>query len=291
MAIVPCESDGGSKHVGQDCSAKQECLDHQGLYGAGVRPVCPGWVKLKELMGKADVVPTKTDTSLKGRIERTIALCHMEAESPPSDKVIALWVHHKEALSAIVDLIQTDLPVLARELQKDYPLSAVKLTQLADELKLAALDHEMNRASNGFTYLEPPDYAQRHRLAFSGWRKERIAMAEAALGHSGALTMLRLTSTYPVDVIAVMDRIKQELSPIREGLLQRSRAMGPEDATEPTDTEGNILEALGDEHMTGPVLLKKAGYDYSSHYRAILSNLVKRGILGNDHTGYYRRNA
>jgi hypothetical protein len=55
-----------------------------------------------------------------------------------------------------------------------------------------------------------------------------------------------------------------------------------------TDTEANILEALGNEHMTGPRLLKKAGYDYSSHYRQILSNLVKRGVLGNDHTGYYR---
>ncbi len=56
-----------------------------------------------------------------------------------------------------------------------------------------------------------------------------------------------------------------------------------------TDTESNILEALGVGHMTGPVLLKKAGYDYSSHYRGILSNLVKRDILGNDNTGYFRR--
>jgi hypothetical protein len=56
-----------------------------------------------------------------------------------------------------------------------------------------------------------------------------------------------------------------------------------------TDTEENIVEALGNEHMTGPVLLKKAGYDYSSHYRQILSNLVKRGILGNDDTGYFQR--
>ena len=56
-----------------------------------------------------------------------------------------------------------------------------------------------------------------------------------------------------------------------------------------TDTEENILKALGDEHMTGPALLKKAGYDYSSHYRAILSQLVKRDILGNDHSGYFRK--
>ncbi|MBN1509080.1 MAG: hypothetical protein JW955_19700 [Sedimentisphaerales bacterium] len=56
-----------------------------------------------------------------------------------------------------------------------------------------------------------------------------------------------------------------------------------------TDTESIILEALGSEHKTGPVLLKAAGYDYSSHYRGILSSLVKRGVLGNDDSGYFRR--
>lgn len=55
-----------------------------------------------------------------------------------------------------------------------------------------------------------------------------------------------------------------------------------------TDTEENILEALGDRQMVGRVLLKEAGYDDSSHYRQILSNLVKRGILEKTGHGYRR---
>ncbi len=56
-----------------------------------------------------------------------------------------------------------------------------------------------------------------------------------------------------------------------------------------TDTENNILEALGKDTLRGPELLKKTGYDYSSHYRSILSNLVKRQILGRNSNGYYAR--
>ena len=88
-------------------------------------------------------------------------------------------------------------------------------------------------------------------------------------------------------------------TPAGEGMIQRAwvrieaflRRQGQAgvDKIRLTDTEKNILEALGREHMTGPVLLKKAGYDYSSHYRQILSYLVKQGILGNDQTGYFRR--
>ena len=54
-----------------------------------------------------------------------------------------------------------------------------------------------------------------------------------------------------------------------------------------TDTESNILEALSSDTLTGPKLFKKAGYDNSSHYRQILSNLVKRQILGRNSKGYY----
>jgi hypothetical protein len=56
-----------------------------------------------------------------------------------------------------------------------------------------------------------------------------------------------------------------------------------------TDTENNILEALGNGTMHGPDLLKKAGYDNSSHYRTILSNLVKRKIFDRNARGYHRK--
>ncbi|MHC4637808.1 MAG: hypothetical protein ACYTBV_09960 [Planctomycetota bacterium] len=55
-----------------------------------------------------------------------------------------------------------------------------------------------------------------------------------------------------------------------------------------TDTESNILEALGAETLIGAKLLTKAGYDNSSHYRQILSNLCKRKILDRNPNGYFR---
>lgn len=58
------------------------------------------------------------------------------------------------------------------------------------------------------------------------------------------------------------------------------------DGIELTVTERNILEALGRKTMRGPELLSMAGYDNSSHYRTILSNLVKRGILRKKQNGY-----
>ncbi|MHC4498367.1 MAG: hypothetical protein ACYS21_04540 [Planctomycetota bacterium] len=57
-----------------------------------------------------------------------------------------------------------------------------------------------------------------------------------------------------------------------------------------TDTESNIVEALGTDTLHAPELLKIAGYDNSSHYRSILSNLVKREILGKNDKGYYAKN-
>jgi hypothetical protein len=54
-----------------------------------------------------------------------------------------------------------------------------------------------------------------------------------------------------------------------------------------TDTEQNILTALGGDTLKGPDLLRRAGYDNSSHYRKILSNLTKRRILGRSAEGYY----
>jgi hypothetical protein len=55
-----------------------------------------------------------------------------------------------------------------------------------------------------------------------------------------------------------------------------------------TDTEQNILEALGKDTLKGESLLKKAGYDYTGTYRGILSNLKKRDILGHNDNGYFR---
>lgn len=58
-----------------------------------------------------------------------------------------------------------------------------------------------------------------------------------------------------------------------------------------TKPERDILEALGDDKMTGEKLLGKAGYTADSGtYKKTLSEMVKRGILRNDddNQGYYR---
>ncbi len=72
-------------------------------------------------------------------------------------------------------------------------------------------------------------------------------------------------------------------------LYMRSQAQKREQV-DLTDTEKNILEALGSDTLHGPELYKKAGYDNSSHYRGIVSNLVKREILGKNELGYYAKN-
>lgn len=56
-----------------------------------------------------------------------------------------------------------------------------------------------------------------------------------------------------------------------------------------TDTEENIIAALGNDILKGKDLLDKAGYDYSSHYKTTLSHLVKRGILVNIHNQGYKK--
>ena len=91
------------------------------------------------------------------------------------------------------------------------------------------------------------------------------------------------------DGITSVDRStgKHEPNDIGMGIIKRRfKVLGMEVTS--NNLGDAILKALGNAHMTGPKLLEKAGYDYSSHYRGILSNLVKRGLLGNDHTGYYR---
>lgn len=58
------------------------------------------------------------------------------------------------------------------------------------------------------------------------------------------------------------------------------------DDTKLTETERNILEALGEGKLTGESLAQKAGYPCNSNFKNSLSSLVKRGLLVNDRPGY-----
>jgi hypothetical protein len=54
-----------------------------------------------------------------------------------------------------------------------------------------------------------------------------------------------------------------------------------------TDTERNIVEALAAQTLKGEDIAKKAGYPYDSHFRTVIANLKKRGILCNEGEGYF----
>ncbi len=56
-----------------------------------------------------------------------------------------------------------------------------------------------------------------------------------------------------------------------------------------TEREQDILEAVAEAKLTGEELAKVSGYEYDGHFKNLLSSLVKRGILVNDHPGYRRR--
>ena len=53
------------------------------------------------------------------------------------------------------------------------------------------------------------------------------------------------------------------------------------------DTEQNIIEALDTNTLTGERLSVEAGYPYNSNFKSTLSELRKRGILGNKSPGYF----
>jgi hypothetical protein len=50
--------------------------------------------------------------------------------------------------------------------------------------------------------------------------------------------------------------------------------------------EANILEALGNDTLTGEALTKLAGYPCNSAFKALLAGLVRRGLLENLRPGY-----
>lgn len=97
--------------------------------------------------------------------------------------------------------------------------------------------------------------------------------------------------TFIRDLDEVIQSTKEEISHIQGSAFDSQPQQLDSPNTENldlTDTEKIILEALGDETLTGPRLLSKAGYDNSSHYRTTLSNLKKRAILSHDGKGYAR---
>lgn len=63
----------------------------------------------------------------------------------------------------------------------------------------------------------------------------------------------------------------------------------PSESLALTERESNVIQALGSATMTAEKLSKAAGYPNNSSFRELLSQMVKRKILGKrDGGGYYR---
>jgi hypothetical protein len=81
------------------------------------------------------------------------------------------------------------------------------------------------------------------------------------------------------DVKVDLRRCQRQSTPAIKTNISVRKAISLQNRVNFTDTEENILEALGNGTMKAKALLAKAGYDESSHYRGILSGLVKRGVF------------
>lgn len=77
-------------------------------------------------------------------------------------------------------------------------------------------------------------------------------------------------------LIEILDRL---------AALEARLGLAPQEARL-TDREQGIIEALGDDKMTGEEIAKAADYEYDGHLKGMLASLVKRGILVNDRPGY-----
>ncbi|MHC4625730.1 MAG: hypothetical protein ACYTDV_02000 [Planctomycetota bacterium] len=81
------------------------------------------------------------------------------------------------------------------------------------------------------------------------------------------------------DLVLVLQRIAKDRG---EGKLTLNDA---EDSLD--DTEQDIIEALGNETLTGEKLASQTGHPYNFKFKSSLSGLRKRGILGNKSPGYF----
>lgn len=59
----------------------------------------------------------------------------------------------------------------------------------------------------------------------------------------------------------------------------------PPDTTDLTFKEECVVQAIGDDALTGQEIARKTGFSYNSWFRQTLSNLVKRGYLAKGQSG------
>jgi hypothetical protein len=57
------------------------------------------------------------------------------------------------------------------------------------------------------------------------------------------------------------------------------------------DIQLNILDAVGDKHLTARQIAQAAGYRLTNHFRGVLAGMRRAGLLQHDDAGYFRPRA
>lgn len=167
----------------------------------------------------------------------------------------------------------------ATKLIQEGMKKAASIVPLINEMvsQYELLDHDPN----------PPHKSPHTALHFL--KQKHIGIDQGAISRHYEWLIKQVSGEEPGGFIGEYVLLAGEMIRWAERLeTEKAQAGLEKKEAELTDTESNILEALADNVMTGPKLLKKAGYDYSSHYRGILSNLCKRNIIEKTGRGYKR---
>jgi hypothetical protein len=227
MAIIPPCSNGQRKQP--RCVARETYDEMKGQYrGNSLRPVCPALREiLKERAKGSGPAVLGAAVALADRMYCVLNACGDLTKCPPTLEVVALWAHGGDLRAGVAPVVD-DLVVLGKQLQRDCPLSARKLEDLSKELDLATATYELNRARDGFVYLEPDQFARDHWRGFRLWRNGQVEAAELGGGRLGRIQMARLTSTYPVDVVSLASDIIEELAPIARDIADKAARLEAE---------------------------------------------------------------
>lgn len=197
--------------------------------------------------------------------------------------VVVNLVH--DISTAIKTAIETNHPAVYKTLTSwDDPISAISLFASTERELIEALEGAFARLEER-TWREYPTQEPRdwHEWSLVRFPKRFIQPYKLLYKHC-----MKEFEQMPRYLKMAADDLAGVFLQEQTAAIEDSDSVSKK-AAELTDTESNILEALGNDTLRGSALLKKAGYDNSSHYRGVLSNLVKRDILGRNDRGYFRK--
>jgi hypothetical protein len=248
--------------------------------------------KLRELKGKKEEfsrqswIPPKTKkTKAAVTIEELINVAYEFRVSLTKDEVIKLFPNFDQISTvATPDKIREQAKTVCIRLRAPCTPEEKRLNDFVDYVKEALKQHIETAQDDWWTQNAQPLIDDIELQLFPYWAYLMHYGTWRGLERSNMLTAIESKTLQNLpEVIKEFERFKHQVQ-LSEPSLAESRFENPQ----LTDTEDIIIEALGNKTLHGLDLLKKAGLIYNSHYRTILSNLVKRKVLDNCAQGYYR---